>query len=452
MTSIFKIRRSEWIPVLLAGVVFIGLNVMMTGYQNELFTRGGRLGFWSIFWNHFHVSGFDPTSYLEISQWNSYYKEFRHPLLPFFWYPFSVLDSWLMKATETNYAIYMVACVQVFCAIYSFVFLRRTLLEVIEVPDADANLLSAFFYSFAYIILAVMVPDHFGMSLFLLTMTLYITGIHMKEKKPMKILPWAILFLCTAGVTLSNGIKTLWAACFTEGKKVLRPAFLFFVVVIPLALLAGSYAWQYQHLILPRMERGKKIQLAMEKKDSTFKKKEASFGHRFQQVHGKAISDKGPLQWTNLSTPRWQSIRDNLLGESIQLHSRHLLEDVFFTRPIFVSYAHPYQDGIELLVALLFAAGLWCGRHSRFLWMVGTWFGFDLFLHLGLGFGLNEVYIMAAHWAFIIPLAIAFLFKKIPLPYHKALRVAIACLTVYLWVYNVNLISHYLLHTPLFFG
>ena len=59
---------------------------------------------------------------------------------------------------------------------------------------------------------------------------------------------------------------------------------------------------------------------------------------------------------------------------------------------------------------------------------------------------------MAAHWAFIIPLAIAFLFKKIPLPYHKALRVAIACLTVYLWVYNVNLISHYLLHTPLFFG
>ncbi len=35
-----------------------------------------------------------------------------------------------------------------------------------------------------------------------------------------------------------------------------------------------------------------------------------------------------------------------------------------------------------------------------------------MMLHIGLGFGLNEVYIMAGHWIYAIPIAIGFLLKS----------------------------------------
>ena len=47
-----------------------------------------------------------------------------------------------------------------------------------------------------------------------------------------------------------------------------------------------------------------------------------------------------------------------------------------------VSYTH---------LVLLFIGGIWCGRRSRFLWMALGGFAFDMFLHMGLGFGINEV-------------------------------------------------------------
>ncbi len=41
-----------------------------------------------------------------------------------------------------------------------------------------------------------------------------------------------------------------------------------------------------------------------------------------------------------------------------------------------------------------------------------SYFGLDMMLHIGLGFGLNEVYIMAGHWIYAIPIAIGFLLKQ----------------------------------------
>ena len=57
------------------------------------------------------------------------------------------------------------------------------------------------------------------------------------------------------------------------------------------------------------------------------------------------------------------------------------------------------------------AGGVWCGRRQRFLWLALSFFGFDLLLHVILGFGINEVYIMGAHWLFVLPLAMGYAFK-----------------------------------------
>jgi hypothetical protein len=117
-------------------------------------------------------------------------------------------------------------------------------------------------------------------------------------------------------------------------------------------------------------------------------------------------------------------------------------------RPVFVAYDHWWNYAVEGLVVLLFVAGIWYGRRQRFLWLLMSIFLADMVLHLGFGFGINEVYIMATHWIYVIPLAMGYLFKscldKRP-GLRYALRGLVLFLTSYLYIYNIWLITKYLI-------
>ena len=110
-----------------------------------------------------------------------------------------------------------------------------------------------------------------------------------------------------------------------------------------------------------------------------------------------------------------------------------------------MNYHNPFSYIIEGIIVLLFLAGIWCGRKSKFFWLAMSFFLFDMFIHMAIGFGINEVYIMGAHWLFIIPLAVAYLFRFVRLKWLMPLRLVVLFLTVYLWVYNVYLYGLYLL-------
>ena len=150
------------------------------------------------------------------------------------------------------------------------------------------------------------------------------------------------------------------------------------------------------------------------------------------------------LEWSDMTTPRLQSITENLFGESLQLHRDHLLEDVQQTRPVFVSYRWAVSYVVEALIVLLFAAGIWYGRHSRLLHLVLSWIAFDMTMHIIFGCGLNEAYIMAAHWAVVIPIAAAFLFKNSGARLSRCARILTLLLTLWLWAYNGWLIDDFL--------
>ena len=64
----------------------------------------------------------------------------------------------------------------------------------------------------------------------------------------------------------------------------------------------------------------------------------------------------------------------------------------------------------------------------------------DALMHLGLGFAINEIYIMSAHWIYMIPIAIAFIFAKAKGNWLFGLRTIVAALTVYLFIHNLWLI------------
>jgi hypothetical protein len=96
---------------------------------------------------------------------------------------------------------------------------------------------------------------------------------------------------------------------------------------------------------------------------------------------------------------------------------------------------------------MLFAAGVWCSRKERLMWMVMSMFLFDMLLHVGLNFASADVYIMTAHWAFVIPIAVAYLIKRtasVP-KVNMAVVCAILFLTLYMWGHNLQIIIQHII-------
>lgn len=437
-----QILRKEERPIAgVALVVFAALNALLIANHWQSFTRGAHVGFWSVFYNHLNMSGYDIFSLIFISCMRLHWNTLRHPLfvvllLPLFW-----LNRLIMPPTEFNAAVLLMAALLVAADVWGAVLMHRLLRDVVEVRRVDAALLTALFYGFAHVMIATMVPDHFALSLPLLLLTLLIAGRKLKEGKPMKLWQSALLFFLTAGVTLTNGVKVALAAWFVNGRKVFswRSIAAF---VVPTLLLGAIYVWQQDAIVAPQERKIKRIEAAVAKKDPARIAKLNEHNDFVKQQNGEALTKNVPLlEWSDITTDRWQSAVDNLFGESLQLHRDYLLEDVQQTRPVFVQYRSALNYVVEALLVVLLAVGAWTARREKFFLMVLAWFGFDMLMHMGFGFGLNEVYIMTAHWAFIIPIAAGYILRR---SNSMAPRVLVAALAVWLWAYNATIVIGYL--------
>lgn len=66
-----------------------------------------------------------------------------------------------------------------------------------------------------------------------------------------------------------------------------------------------------------------------------------------------------------------------------------------------------------------------------------------MLMHVGFGFGLNEVYIMTAHWAFIIPIAIGFAIRQLSGTKRELVVSAVSALGAWMLFYNLAFIVGY---------
>ena len=455
--KIFKIKPEERIQSLVALVVIVLLNALFIYRMHNLFMQEGFGPYWKVFERELHLSGYDPLTYLGVTDWDVVYQVFRHPLLSFMIWPLYLLNEGLTWLLGVNCVQYLVAFWLIVCSYYSYIFLYRIHREVIALSRWDATLLTAFYFSFAYILLSVIVPDHFTISMFLLLITLYISGICIQKGREFRWWQSAIFFYITAGVTLSNGIKVFLSGFFVNLKDFFRPKYLLLAVLLPAALLWGTAQWEYREYVLPkekaraetkaRQEEALKEKVAAmsPKERKAFEAKQARRELRLKlqkEKSGQPMEDHGFLKWTDISTSRWQSIYENLFGESLQFHRQHFLEDTLVGRPVFVKYNMVFNYIIEAIILLLALVGIWVGRKRRFLWLCLSCFGFDMFIHLVLGFGLNEIFIMAPHFMFVLPIATAYLFSRV---HWRWLRLAVIFLTIYLLVYNGYLLTDFLL-------
>ena len=485
--DIFKIKKEErWLAlgIFLALAILNGVVIARYAGTFTLVTDD----YYKNFIRHFCVSGFDPLTYWVLSDWNAAYNVYRHPLLAFYMYIPYLINMGLMKLTGYNCALFIAVIIQMFCGFYATLFLQRIFREVLELDKAASSILTLLFFSFGYVMVTCIVPDHFVISMLLLILALYVSGRRIKHNHPLKIWQTVVYFVLTAGTSLNNGLKIFFSALFVNRKRFFRPKYLLLAVILPAALLWGFARWEYRTFVWPvemarkemkakkaaekkarqeRMAQLKQIKDSLTKdsiqrglkiitpEEIAQKNKNDSIQKAKQLARNEARKKRGPKQgapimkgefmnWTDATSSRTLSIVENLMGESIQLHQDYVLQDELRHRPMFVNYRYAFNYIVEALIIILFLAGIWAGRKSRYLWLVMSYFGLDMLLHIGLGFGLNEVYIMTGHWIYALPIAIGFLLKETRHQrYSLCLKSLLLTIGLFLLIYNGILIIGY---------
>lgn len=485
--DIFKIKKEErWLAlgIFLALAILNGVVIARYAGTFTLVTDD----YYKNFIRHFCVSGFDPLTYWVLSDWNAAYNVYRHPLLAFYMYIPYLINMGLMKLTGYNCALFIAVIIQMFCGFYATLFLQRIFREVLELDKAASSILTLLFFSFGYVMVTCIVPDHFVISMLLLILALYVSGRRIKHNHPLKIWQTVVYFVLTAGTSLNNGLKIFFSALFVNRKRFFCPKYLLLAVILPAALLWGFCRWEYRTFVWPvemarkemkakkaaekkarqeRMAQLKQIKDSLTKdsiqrglkiitpEEIAQKTKNDSIQKAKQLARNEARKKRGPKQgapimkgefmnWTDATSSRTLSIVENLMGESIQLHQDYVLQDELRHRPMFVNYRYAFNYIVEALIIILFLAGIWAGRKSRYLWLVMSYFGLDMLLHIGLGFGLNEVYIMSGHWIYALPIAIGFLLKETRHQrYSLYLKSLLLTIGLFLLIYNGILIIGY---------
>ena len=444
--NIFKVKKEErWLAFVMLAV-FVTFNAMVIASHYHVYTMDAHGGFWSIFTKNFRMSGYDCWSWITVSGGRIHFVTSRHPLYLTFLYPLYLLNDWLIQNVGYNFAVYFMAVIIVFSAFYAVLFMYRVFREVLELRRKDARLLTLLLFSFGHVLIPTMVPDHFVISLMLLSLTLYITGKKMKKGQLLTAWQSLVLTFFTAGMATSNGAKTLLAGLFTNGKKVFTVKFISIGVVLPLLLLLGIQQSQYYLLEVPQQAVVSHIESETLKKNPQKVLEHKKQRDEWQRTHlGQPVGDGVITKLMDVSTPRIPTIVENFFGESIQLHQRSLLMDVSWERPIFVEYNWSVNYIIEAFIVLLFIVGIVSSYKQRFFKMLLAWFACDLTLHLILGFAVTEVYIMTSGWAFIIPISYGYLLRQLSMKWLKVMRVTLIMLTIYLWIYNAGQTFYYLM-------
>ena len=459
MENIFKIKRGERLGALIVTLYFTLLNGLHVAKYYSVLSPQLKGGLWYYFVKYVHISGYDAKFYSTITRWSTEYDVFRHPFLNFMLYPFYLLDQWLIDLTGVNCMQFIVAVLLVVTACYTYVFLRRLLYEVLELPRFDVILLLLLFFSFGYVQLCLLVPDHFPYSMMLLVMVLWLAGKRIRERSSFPIWQGVVLYLVVMGTTLTNGVKVLLALLFTNGRKLFQLRTFLLMIIVPTILVLGFCIYEREAFEKPRMETLKNAEAnkrhAIEKKLEKQGKWKALAKMKNEDRERANRPQKGVIEsYIHLDTPHYESIVENLLGEPVQFHQKYFLGDVSnrkTPRPMIVAYDHWANYAVSGFIVFLVLMGIWCGRRERLLWMALSWFAFDMLMHVVLGFGLNEVYIFSVHWLFIIPLTLAYLMRR-NLPSYSVLssmpflliRLSVFALILYLWIYNGSMLIGYL--------
>lgn len=444
-------RHKEAALLLFIGIAVVSaFNAMMLCYNYEAWVNP-KVGFWTAFSSKFEVSGFDCFTYIIISKWRPLYVLSRHPLLAMMVWPLSQLNILLRDITGINCTIHIVAVVWGVASLCSWMLFYHLMRRTLSLRFPESLLLTLFFFSFSHVMLTLFTPDHMTLTLPLLLLSVILSARAINQGRLMPL--WQTLLLClvSTGITTTNCVKIYIADLFAMWRRcslrhwLLRSA----AYLLPLALIAAAFVWQTNTTQREEERYAESIIAKRSAKDSVFAEMIQQSLENTEKVHNSQIIGIDGLTNTEYHIDRLPSLTENVFGEGFILHETCTLKDANRHRPVLIRYTNPANYVFEAMILILFVIGIWYGRHERIVWMTLTMFLFDMILHVGMNFASADVYIMTAHWAFVIPVCIAFTLKKGGSRMRTATLAAVLFLTVYMWIHNTQLTASHLLKLSL---
>ena len=441
-----KGKYTETLTVLLIGLLlFGGLNLLMVLCAPEAWTST-RYGAWTAFHKGFHWSGFDQYTYIVTTHWRPIYVHLRHPILAYMVWPLTQLNKWLTGEMGVNCAIYILGVVWTCISLLAWFLMYKILRQIVRLGYKESLLLNLFFFSLAYVMLVTFVTDHMLLTMTVMLLTIYLSGRALQRGSHIATWKMLLLYFIGTGITTTNGVK-LWLMDVAGRWKlrntmqVVRHSLWY---LVPTLVMAGFFYYYEKTAVVEEQQYQSRIEKRAQERDSVkFVRDKAAGQQRLEARIDKQLAENPLFEWTDMSIAVLPSLVHNIFGEGLQLHKDYFLGDANKgERPVIVKYHAWYNYAVEALIVLLLLLGIVAGIRERFLWVCMMPFLFDMLLHGVLRFALTDVYIMTAHWAFIIPIAMGYLMKhtKHNVAIHRCLVALVCLLTCFLVVWNLGLI------------
>lgn len=335
-----------------------------------------------------------------------------HPLTIIFYYPFVVLGNFLASIIGLKAKTVLFAALSSVMVSLSCLYVNRYARKIVELSDKMALLISIFFALFSTNLILCFTPETFTLSLFFLAFCAYYFASYIKEKQPIPLNTSILLScICLGGVTVTNFVKGFLPILFSNEKKANIAKKILIIFFSFLGLLVLTQITLY-------LADGRNFYLLMVEHQQVFTSRgDESFFAYWTHVFGNFWG--APMFFSELTdltyySPAAQQNISMLNATGFRFWWQYLYVSLLSGTLIWAIIKNYKNKLVQILVLLL---------------------AVDLGIHGVLKFGINTPFIYGGHWVYLVPLILAWFFKRIE---NKRMRIAYILLISFIALLAIN--------------
>lgn len=377
------------------------------------------------------ISGYDHFLQSTLTNWfHSRYLNsdtmslYSHPGLGILMAPFSALNYIISSISGSNCANFVLAFIQMSMLITETILLKRIINEYIGLKLSLSLILSIFFSGMAYVLLMSFTPDHFAFSQFLLVLYVYLFTRNQQGNRKMM----CFITICTACVTITNGIKLILSKLLFDRKQFKKCLFLNTIVL--LSMISVS-------MFLTRNDTNSTDIGKMSNQEYEYKTSENTPNNYLEKIKPIYWSYRN---WFNTDVSRTNSFVNNMFGQSILFHANSLNKD----NVTMEYYPELWKNIFNILFIIMVVCGIVISLKTKLMQLLLCFLSIDIFIHLACCFGISELYIYSPHYLFIFVISTGYLIKHAVGLIKELIITTIVLMTFTLYIYNISEIINYL--------
>lgn len=377
------------------------------------------------------ISGYDHFLQSTLTNWfHSRYLNsdtmslYSHPGLGILMAPFSALNYIISSISGSNCANFVLAFIQMSMLITETILLKRIINEYIGLKLSLSLILSIFFSGMAYVLLMSFTPDHFAFSQFLLVLYVYLFTRNQQGNRKMM----CFITICTACVTITNGIKLMLSKLLFDRKQFKKCLFLNTIVL--LSMISVS-------MFLTRNDTNSTDIGKMSNQEYEYKTSENTPNNYLEKIKPIYWSYRN---WFNTDVSRTNSFVNNMFGQSILFHANSLNKD----NVTMEYYPELWKNIFNILFIIMVVCGIVISLKTKLMQLLLCFLSIDIFIHLACCFGISELYIYSPHYLFIFVISTGYLIKHAVGLIKELIITTIVLMTFTLYIYNISEIINYL--------